>query len=339
MTAREDLQRDPARFAFDAAVRVLMHDAGTADPARAAQFASPPGLAFPGAEMTQLSAGARPRLVTSVMGMTGPAGVLPRGYSEAVTQAARSRSPSLHAFLDMLAERFVGFYASAGAKYRLARSAETAALAGRADPVGKVLLALTGYGNAGLGGRLPAGPAALEHYAGFFAAHPRSADRLAALASDWLGRPVRVRQFAGAWLALPVAERTALPARRGEGAFCRLGVDAAVGVRAWDVHARIVLLVGPLSRAGFESLLPGEAALARFVALVRAFLGFETGFAVNLILRRDAVPPLRLQAGGAHPPRLGWNTWLTAPVGARLADAADALFEAEVVEAEAACAA
>ena len=63
-----------------------------------------------------------------MIGLTGPSGVLPRHYTDAVVQALRNRSSSLHAFLDMLSHRFVAFFARAGAKYRPARAAETAAL-------------------------------------------------------------------------------------------------------------------------------------------------------------------------------------------------------------------
>jgi type VI secretion system protein ImpH len=332
MSPSRHLARDPTRFAFDAAVRVLLHQAGTADPGAAARFETPPNLAYPAAEISSVTAGAvRSSVVTSVIGMTGPSAVLPRGYSEAVAVATRDRSPSLQAFLDMLANRFVASFAQAGAKYRPHRAVENAALAGRPDPVGRSLLALTGYGIADLGDRLAPGEAALKHYAGFFAARPRSADRLASLASDWLQRPVRILQFAGVWLALPPSERTALPRGKSEGAFAQLGMDAAAGVRAWDSQARVVLRVGPLDRAAFESLLPGSPALARFVGLIRAYLGFETAFAVNLVLQRDAVPPLTLDSAKA--PRLGWNTWLTAPRSARVNDPDEPLFEAETVEA------
>ncbi len=331
MTPSRDLARDPTRFAFDAAVRVLLHQAGTADPGVAVRFETPPNLAYPAAEISAVSAAARPSVVTSVIGMTGPSGVLPRGYSEAVSVATRDRSPSLQAFLDMLANRFIASFAQAGAKYRPHRAVEDAALAGRPDPVGRTLLALTGYGIADLGDRLAPGEAALKHYAGFFASRPRSADRLASLASDWLQRPVRILQFAGVWLALPPSERTALPRGKSEGAFARLGMDAAAGVRAWDSQARIVLRVGPLDRGGFEALLPGAPALARFVGLIRAYLGFETAFAVNLVVQRDAVPPLQLDSSAG--PRLGWNTWLTAPAASRLNDPDEPIFEAETVEA------
>ena len=96
----------------------------------------------------------------------------------------------------------------------------------------------------------------------------------------------------------------------------------------------MVLRVGPLDRAAFEALLPGRPALGRFVSLVRAYLGFETGFAVSPVLAGSALAPLRL--GGANPmPFLGWNTWMPSPAapapGER--DRNDAVFEAERVEA------
>jgi type VI secretion system protein ImpH len=153
--------------------------------------------------------------------------------------------------------------------------------------------------------------------------------------SDWLGRDVEVRQFAGAWLALPPDQRTGLPRGRSPGAWNRLAVDAAIGVRAWDMHARVVLRVGPLDRRAFEALLPDRPGLRRLVSLVRAFLGFEIGFAINPVLAADQVPPVVLDAGADPAPRLGWNTWIPGPQPTvRREHAADAVFEAEVVEAE-----
>jgi type VI secretion system protein ImpH len=112
-------------------------------------------------------------------------------------------------------------------------------------------------------------------------------------------------------------------------------VDAAAGVRAWDPQARFILKVGRLNRAEFERLLPDREALPRLVALVRAYVGFEQGFAINPILRFEDIPALRMDSEADPAPRLGWNTWLPTSSGAIAgrADAEDALFEAEVVEA------
>jgi len=327
------LAAEPRRFRFDAAVRVLTRARRAQDPADAVRFHSPAGLVYPPADVLDVRqpGDSPPEVTVGLMGLFGPSGVLPRYYSEVVTQALRSRSTALRDFLDLLAHRFVAFFARGGIKYRPARAAETT-VRGQ-DQVARVLLALTGYGTPHLTDRLAAGTAPLLHYAGLFALRPRSADRLGALTSDWLGMRVEVVEFAGAWLPLPPDQRTRL-ARNG--AWCRLGVDAAAGVRAWDPQARIILRIGPLDLKGFQRLLPDRIALHRLVSLVRAYVGYELGFAINPVLAARDVPPLRLDATADPPPRLGWNTWVPGPAGGFTArgDAADAVFEAEVIEAQ-----
>jgi type VI secretion system protein ImpH len=346
MSDRSPLDRlagEPRHFGFDAAVRLLLHAARTPDPADVVRFRSAPGLAYPPADVLSIAQGDAslpPKLTVTVMGLTGASGVLPRGYTEVLNATLRTRSRALHDFVDVLSHRLVALFARAGSKYRPHRAAEVNQLAGHVrnavarDPVSDVLLSLTGYATGKMTDRLPAGADALLHYSGFFATRPRSAERLEAMISDWCGRPVQVLQFAGAWLPLPPDQRTRLYQARGTAQFSQLGVDSAAGVRAWDVQARIVLRIGPLDRASFEALLPDRPQLERMVSLVRAFLGFETGFAINPVLAADAVPPLALRADADPPPRLGWNTWATTTAGAkRPKDAADAVFEAEVVEA------
>ena len=338
------LKEQPQRFSFDAAVRILTFLRRRADPAAAARFTSTTGSSYLPSEVTQVQTDggvSEPLVTVGVIGLTGPAGVLPRYYTDAVVADQRSRAFSLTRFLDLISHRMVAAFAAAGAKYRPHRAADVGALAAgpeRADPVAESLLSLTGYGTPRLADRLLAGPAVLRHYSGFFAAHPRSADRLEALVSDWLGRPVKVEQFAGAWLALPVDQRTRLGVGLSPGGYCQLSVDAAAGVRAWDQQARIVLRIGPLDLAYFERLLPDQPLLRELIAMVRAYVGFEVGFAVNPVLARDAVPALALappgdREAGTGRPLLGWNTWLpTSRVTRRQADAGDALFESEIVE-------
>ena len=336
-SALDRLAGEPRRFGFDAAIRLLLIAARNPDPAAVVRFRSVASLAHPPADILSIGNGGSngpPSVVTTVMGLVGTSGVLPRGYTEVVNTTTRGGSRALHEFMDVLSHRFVAQFAQAGAKYRPHRAAEMAGLraAGAADPITAALLALTGYATGDMVDRLAAGPEPLCHYAGFFSMRPRSADRLAALCSDWCGRPVEVVQFAGAWLTLPPDQRSML--RRGvfAGRFDRLGHDVTIGTRAWNAQARIVLKIGPLGLPAFEALLPQRAGLRKLVSLVRSFLGFETGFAINPVLAAGAVPPLQLGAMAGTGPRLGWNSWI--PVaGERHADGTEAVFEAEVVEA------
>ena len=82
---------------------------------------------------------------------------------------------------------------------------------------------------------------------------------------------------------------------------------AAIGVRAWDVQARIILRVGPLDTAAFVALLPDRSALRALVSLIRAYVGYETGFAINPVLAATAVPPLQLGPQADPLARLGWT--------------------------------
>lgn len=324
------LLTQPHRFGFDAALRVLMFARRAADPADAARFQTMAGRSHPAGEIIEVVPSAdtvRPRMTVALIGLIGAGGVLPRLYEVLAGESGRRGSRALHDFIDILSHRMVGFFARSGIKYRLHRSTEVAALTVPAapDPFARTLLALTGYGTPGLTERLAAGPDPLLHYAGLFATRPRSAERLGALISDWLGQTVEVRQFIGGWLTLPTDQQSALPAPGFAGAWNRLGIDAAIGERCWDLQARVELRVGPLCRSDFESLLPDQPVFQRLSGLVQAFLGLETGFAVNAVLGRDAAFPVSL--GGAANPRLGWNTWLHPQGSVRQADATDARFE------------
>jgi type VI secretion system protein ImpH len=319
------LLTQPHRFSFDAALRVLMRDRRVRDPAEAARFRSQAGRSHPAGEIiaVEKSTGAdTPRVTVALLGLIGAGGVLPRLYEVLAGESARRGSSALHDFIDLLSHRMVGYFGRSGIKYRLHRSAEVASLTTPAapDPVAQVLLALTGYATPGLTERLEAGVDPLLHYAGLFAMRPRSAERLAALVSDWFGRPVKVRQFAGEWLTLPADQQTTLPR-----SWNQLGIDAAIGDRSWDVQARIVLCIGPLLRAEFEALLPDQPAFRRLVSLVQAFLGLETRFAINPVLAQEAATPLQLT--DTANPRLGWNTWVNQPETQRHGGATDASFD------------
>lgn len=307
------LKREPTRFDLDQAAAVALHAAGLpVDEPEALALRTASRLAMPGGAVT----GAKPEegeLTLGTFGLVGPGGVLPRHHSAMVAAEQRKRSHALHAFLDMLGQRSTGLYAKAGAKYRPTRNAE---------PAGRVLSAAIGMGTPHLGGRMPLPEDALLYHAGNLAARSRSGERLRAMLEAETGLRVEIEEFAGGYIRLPEEERSRMPQGRGLGQHCALGVSTTAGAQVWDPQARFIIRFGPLDRAGFDSLLPGRPAWMRVTQLARLFVGPDTAFAVNLVLRKEDVPMGALGSSS----QLGWTSWM-GQSKPRKADARDALFE------------
>jgi type VI secretion system protein ImpH len=308
----ERLRHDPTRFDLDQAIAVALAANGKAAGPEDLMLRSSPRLAMPGGPVVA----ARPEegdLTLGTLGLIGSGGVLPRHHTAMVAAEQRKRSTALAAFLDMLGRRTVGLYAKAGTKYRPTRDP---------DPTSRALSAAIGMGTRHLGGRMPIPHEDLLFHAGNLASRTRSAERLRAMLEAETGRPVEIEEFAGGFIRLPEAEQTRMPTGRAAPQHCALGVSATAGAMVWDPQARFVIRFGPLARAEFEALLPGTPAWLTVTQLARLFVGPDTAFAVNLVLRRDEVP--EASAGGGA--RLGWSTW-TAASRPRARDARDALFE------------
>jgi type VI secretion system protein ImpH len=335
------LIRTPSRFRFGAAVRLLWLASGKRDVGEAIAFTAPTTLAHPAAEVDQAAAPDEGRavLASRLIGLVGVSSPLPRWYTELVAQATRARSPAMADFFALLSQRLIAGFAAAGTKYHPHLAAELAHRTGAgeatiaADPAGQVLLALTGFNTRHLIDRLAIGADPIQHYAGFFASRPRSADRLRALLSDWLERDVVIEEFAGGWLRLDPDSQSRMPRGRLPGQFNRLGLDCAAGARAFDQQVRFIIRIGPLSYAGFEALLPDRPRLHHLVSMVRAYVGMEVDFAVNLVLDPADIPIVQL--GGSTAPRLSWTGWLpVAKPGLSGRPRADqALFSAGTIEA------
>ena len=336
MTAKSDtpvlavLQQEPARFGFDAAIRVVMQATRQGRVSRAVRLCASSALSYPASailrfEPASSGADASPSLTLGLPGLAGAGGVLPRHYSGLL---AEGRGAALSSVLDLVSERMLADLAEAGIKYRMERAAEAARLSspGRPSLPEYALLALAGFASPSMLARLKSGRRSILYYAGLFAAGPRSADRLAALAADWLGHPVEIVEFVGAWLSIDATEQTRLPQGRSGGAHCRLGMDATAGARVWDTNARVTLRIGPLGRGAFEALLPDQGKLAMFADLLRAYLGLRTAFRVNLVLKAEEVTHARLADGDKAFARLGWNSWIQPHLARVGVDADDVAF-------------
>ena len=92
-------------------------------------------------------------MTQTVVGLTGPSGVLPHAFSEMVQISVRERNPGLREFFDLFNNRLAGLLYDAWAKYRIAVESERADRLDTARPIDAALRALVGIGMQPLSGR------------------------------------------------------------------------------------------------------------------------------------------------------------------------------------------
>lgn len=341
----ETLREHPERFDFLQTVRILERAAAQA--ARDPRFAEAGrvGLAddprsesvflrataetvFPPSEVHALAEkGPHTDVTVSLMGLNGPAGVLPEHYSQIVLEELRHKNTALRDFLDILNHRALSLFVRAMEKYRLGLLYERAGHESE-DTISQALAALLGILPDAFRRRQAVPDATLLFYAGHFSRRTRTAGALAQVLSDFFEQPVTIRQFQGRWVSLPESEQTRLGKERGAGRYAALGESAVIGARIWDVQGSFRVCLGPLGYIEFRSFMPDGVEMAELVALTRTYVGAALSFDVQLTLKAAEIPPLQL-SGGDDAMRLGWNTWL--PSIRPRADARDAVFRIESV--------
>lgn len=319
--AVEDFLREPKEHDFFAALRRLqaawkaLPPVGTAlrpgdTPLRMRQEVS---LAFPA---TSIASGAwnaeRGRLTIDVRfaGLLGPNGPMPLHLTEYIIDRRRhADDPTLGAFLDIFHNRIFELFFLAWALNQPTVDHDHTARRRFAF----YLSSLVGTATEGLQGRDSLPDNARLYYAGWLSGLARSPDGLASILADFLGVPTEVRSFQGRWLDLPQDSVCRVGASRASGT---LGTSIYCGSRVWLAHLCFRIRIGPVGLADYERLLPGGDGFRAIADWVRFYLGDELQWELQLVLRRDDVPPCRL-GGGV---RLGWTTWGGSPAPGRDVD-------------------
>ncbi len=232
--------------------------------------------------------------------MFGPIGPLPIHLTVyAYDRLRNAHDPTFARFLDVFHHRMLTLFYRAWANARPAVSFDRP----ESDWFGVYLASLFGLGMETLRNRDALPDVAKLHFAGRLACQTRNPDGLQAMMAQYFGLPVRIEEFVGAWMDLPDNGRCRLGLSPETGA---LGLTAIAGARVWGCQQKFRIVLGAVDLAEYRRLLPGGDSLRRLVALVRNYIGDELGWDLNLILKREEVPHLKLGESG----RLGWTTWL-----------------------------
>lgn len=303
----ERLKVEPWRYGFLALMRRI--DAVcSADPVGEAQRPSAegfrigqkPSLVFAPREVADAKLeGGKLHIRLFGLGMLGPNGPLPIH----VTEIARERHEQRHDatlcnFLDVFHHRSLTLlyraWASAQATASLDRpgherfSTYTASLSGCALRHERIAFMPEHA-------RLSAAP----HLIG----ESRNPAALRAAVSHHFGVPVQIEEYAEHWIVLPSERECRLG--QSSTATC-LGGGALLGERALDRRHRFSMTLGPLEIETYHRFTPRGQDLLRLVEWVRAYIGLELEWTLELQIESLSVPPAVL--GG--PQQLGWSGWL-----------------------------
>jgi type VI secretion system protein ImpH len=233
-------------------------------------------------------------------GLFGPNGPLPTHLSElAYERSTHARDHTLVSFADIFHHRatvlFFRAWANAQSTNSLDRPGD--------DAFSRYVGSLVGYGTQSLQSRDQIQPHALRHVAGHLVRATRNAEGLQKILQISLGTRAVVSMWQLGWLALDPREQTQL-GRAGVGKG--LGVGAVAGQRVPDRQHRFRLRLGAMSHELYMKTLPTGALFQRVIDWVRNYVGYEFEWDLQLVLKRDEVPSVRL--GGQS--QLGWTSWI-----------------------------
>jgi type VI secretion system protein ImpH len=266
-------------------------------------------LAFPATDVKRIDiiddATPRAQVTATFMGLYGVDSPLPVYFYDEIASDSEDVQP-LRSFLDIFNHRLYAFFYRSWKKYRPALHYRPPG----EDRHSERVRCLAGLGTRGAlaGARVSA--MRLAAFAGLLSARVRHAEGLQKLLSDALEDiTVEVHENVPRWV--PIPERGTLGGN-GLGTLV-LGKSATLGQRVFDLSGKFRLVLGPLTLEQYRALLPGAGCAQIVSYLVRLYVRDFLDFDVELRLRTEEIPTLRL---GGMEARLGRTTWLGKPAGA-----------------------
>lgn len=240
------------------------------------------------------------RLRVAFLGMFGPQGPLPLHLTEHARDRLRGLGDrTFAAFVDMFHHRMFMLFHRAWAASRPTVGNDRPST----NPFARYVGALCGLGSPALLGRDDLPDHAKLQYVGRLMCPARNAEGLRAIIGHYFGLPVQIEEFSGDWLTLPPENRW----RLGYSAdVSQLGSTSIVGRRVFQRAHKFRVVLGPLRRSDFQSLLPGSPRLSKLAQLVRAYVGDELNWDALLMLHPEERRQLALGRGN----RLGYDCWL-----------------------------
>ncbi len=240
------------------------------------------------------------RLFVTFLGLLGTNGPMPLCITEYIYDRLHNhRDETLASFLDIFNHRMISLFYRAWACNQQTVSHDRR----EEDRFAFYIGSLFGIGMDSFSNRDAVPDVAKLHYSGRLSCQTRNAEGLQEILSDYFGVPVAVEEFVEQWIELPREYRCQLGQSPDNAS---LGSTSIVGSRFLECQQKFRIKCGPMGFSDYERLLPGSESLGRFVIWIRNYIGDELSWELNLVLRLEEIPEIRLGDSG----RLGWTTWL-----------------------------
>lgn len=307
----EKLTESPFAFDFFRAVRLLENQrtdlpkvghsvVPSEDPVR---FWQNPSLRFAPSSVESVAIRAQdgiPRLAVCFFGLFGPNAPLPPHLTEyALEREMHHHDPTFTAFLNIFHHRLLSLF------YRAWSANQKALDMDRPDDQRYAIYlgSFFGLGMDALQNQDAVADRAKLFFTGRLAQQTRNAEGLSAILQEYFQIPAELLPFAGRWFALPSDSLCQLGKDPQTG---QLGVNLVMGSNFWDSQLSFRIRFGPMGLADYQRMLPQGDSFARLRAWILNYCGEHFCWSVQLILKKEEVPELRL---GDHQ-GLGWCTWL-----------------------------
>jgi type VI secretion system protein ImpH len=263
------------------------------DPVR---FRSRHGLGFPGRDIDRVEVdldnlSLPPSVRTTFLGLYGVDARMPSYFIDEVAQHGEGAEP-LAAFLDLFHHRTVTQYYRIWRKYRYPVGFER----NGSDPISTYLLSLAGLGldTPDIGQTF--GPRKLLSMLGLVNQKTRTAEGLAGILQHAVpDSTIAVTEFHPVWVVVDGTEP--MP----------LGEHCVLGGGFFDRSNCVRVVIAPTSRDAVFDLMPGQAAYANIMALMRFYLGYCAQATIEMHVRPDLMPSPVLEAKAVS---LGYTTML-----------------------------
>lgn len=307
MSYRGDLKRAPYTFDMFAVLREFERSypdkprigANAVLDEEIVSLGQDPFLEFPASNVSnyQETAEGAAKLRTRYLGFFGPQGALPLTTTvEAYTWSAQRDTSFVH-FTDIISNRFLQLFFRAWADARPIAQADRP----KQDRFFAYVGSLTGIGSEPFADRDSVEDMAKVAFAGLTGSQVKSAVRLEQLISGVLAVEARVEERVGSWLVFEASDQMSLGATHSG-----LGVDAALGVRAYSINDKIRIRIVAESLDQYRKFLPTGELSDKLTDLVFHYIGHRFDFDVELALDSRQAPPVRLGSSG----ELGWTSWM-----------------------------